>query len=216
MPTEEDENYDDPDDAHFHTTSINVPSSTALQEHPTDHPDRPVNEKPSAPSTADAKPTPTKPSHTDEEEVGTKPDTSESASPSPSESFLLPSIFPTFGVSPRTQIWIYGAIAAIIIFCVALGSYLFFQRRRKQGIDRDDYEFAILQDEDAGEGPRGAPQKRRGGELYDAFAGESDEEEQFFSDDEGPAEYHDEDEKGGMLRSQDGSNELDEKSRARD
>ena len=31
----------------------------------------------------------------------------------------MPSIFPTFGVSKRTQIWIYGALTLIILFCAA-------------------------------------------------------------------------------------------------
>lgn len=56
-----------------------------------------------------------------------------------------------------------------------------------------DYEFEMIDDHDAAAGQplSGAKtrKKRRGGELYDAFAGESDEE--IFSEGE-DAEYRDE------------------------
>ncbi|PBP22463.1 subtilase [Diplocarpon rosae] len=55
--------------------------------------------------------------------------TSPTTSPTPSatdsaSSGWLPSFFPTFGVSSKTQIWIYGAAALILIFCSGLGVYL--------------------------------------------------------------------------------------------
>ncbi|KAI9727882.1 MAG: pheromone processing endoprotease [Chrysothrix sp. TS-e1954] len=122
-------------------------------------------------------------------------------STAPPDSFL-PSPFPTFGVSKHTQIWIYAAVAAILAFLVSLSVYLYMARRRRlRNLARENYEFDVLDDasdgdsDDDGEGKRrlvnGNAAKRRGskmqgkrraGELYDAFAGESDEE--VFSDDE--------------------------------
>jgi kexin len=100
-----------------------------------------------------------------------------------SDSFL-PSFFPTFGVSKRTQIWIYGSIGLIVVFCIGLGVYFLLQRRKRMRNDpRDAYEFEMVGDADddeqqglnsrSGSGNRRA---RRGGELYDAFAGESDDD----------------------------------------
>ena len=199
MPTEDEDEFEaEPDEGSVETTIVSVPSSTTLPAHPTDHPDRPVNQKPSAASTTSSPATATdEPTHTDEQEVGTKPDAAASATATETSSFF-PSMFPTFGVSPRTQIWIYGAITLILIFCIALGTYMFMQRRKKRGIDRDDYEFAVLTEEDGADTGPGGKQRRRGGELYDAFAGESDEE-LFFSDEETPGYRDEEDEKAGMM-----------------
>jgi kexin len=94
----------------------------------------------------------------------------------------LPSFFPTFGVSKKTQIWIYGSIGLIVVFCGALGVYYYVQRKKRlRNNPRDDYEFEVLDDHDDDTGGMnghagGRRAKRRGGELYDAFAGESDEE----------------------------------------
>ncbi|KMU89515.1 KEX1 protease [Coccidioides immitis H538.4] len=117
---------------------------------------------------------------------------------------FLPSPFPTFGVSKRTQIWIYGSIALIFIFCVTLGVYFLIQRqKRRRNNPHDDYEFEMVAEDEEGYPLNGAgagvpmgkkqPQRRRrGGELYDAFAGESDEE--IFSDSEdGEKPYYDDD-----------------------
>lgn len=97
-----------------------------------------------------------------------------------SKEHFLPHYFPTFGVSKRTQIWIYGALAIIVLFCAGLGAYFFVQRRRRIRNSRDAYEFDVLDDADAGASLTGAASgrrpRRRAGELYDAFAGESDEE----------------------------------------
>lgn len=103
--------------------------------------------------------------------------------------------FPSFGVSRHTQAWIYGSAALIILFCTSLGIYLFVQRRRRlKNNPRDNYEFAMLDDQEETDGMLAAGSKRgrrrRAGELYDAFAGESDEE--LFSDEDG--EYRDADE----------------------
>jgi kexin len=168
--------HDDDDhniiDVPTHTTSVPVkpgtnPTGTAV---PSDLPNRPVNQKPSE-TTADAAQTalPT-------------------ASSSPSENFL-PNPFPTFGVSKRTQIWIYGALSLIVIFIAGLGAYLFVARRKRLRDSRDSYEFEVLDDaedrEDTGMlGRKKRP--KRGGELYDAFAGESEEELSGEEGDEGP------------------------------
>jgi kexin len=107
-----------------------------------------------------------------------------------SDSFL-PSFFPTFGVSKRTQIWIYGSIGLIVVFCIGLGAYFLVQRRKRlRNNPRDAYEFEMVADADDDEQRgltsrkgRGKGRAKRGGELYDAFAGES--EDDLYSDDEG-------------------------------
>jgi kexin len=115
-----------------------------------------------------------------------------SATSLPADSFL-PSAFPTFGLSKSTQVWVYGALSLILIFCGSLAIYFYLQRRKRlRNNPRDNYEFAMLDDQEDAEGmlsgvAGGRKGRRRAGELYDAFAGESDEE--LFSDDEG---YRDE------------------------
>ena len=107
---------------------------------------------------------------------------------------FLPHYFPTFGVSKRTQIWIYGALAIIVLFCAGLASYIYIIRRRRRRNERDDYEFEMLDDDGEGVNATGGKRtKRRAGELYDAFAGESDEDNQLLSDedDEDDEAYHD-------------------------
>ncbi|KAL1953797.1 hypothetical protein VTO42DRAFT_2258 [Malbranchea cinnamomea] len=172
-------------------------SPTTISTNPTDHIDRPVNSKPT-PTTESASPSAT---------------TGDSASQSTagfSDNFL-PSPFPTFGVSKSTQIWIYGSFALILVFCAALGIYFLVQRRKRlRNNPRDDYEFEMVAADDetgllgggrgaGGAGGRGA-QRRRGGELYDAFAGDSDDEEDGIlsdsehgveSDSEDGESYHD-------------------------
>lgn len=215
LPTEnDDDNHDvETTSAIVGTTSIVVPTHTGEPEgNPTDHIDRPVNSKTVAdptvtntPAKTDATtPTPTSTSvsptePTEDEEV--KP----SATATPGSNFL-PSIFPTFGVSKRTQVWIYGAFALIAVFCSSLSVWYILARRRRQRNARDEYEFEMLNDEDAdddhspsgangfGAGSR-AKGKRRAGELYDAFAEGSDDEEDVFSlgedDHEEPESYRD-------------------------
>lgn len=118
---------------------------------------------------------------------------------------FLPSPFPSFGVSKVTQIWIYGSVALIFIFCVALGIYFVVQRRKRlRNTPRDDYEFEMVAEDEEGyplsgaaaagalSGKKQSQRRRRGGELYDAFAGESDEE--IFSESEvGEKPYYDHD-----------------------
>ncbi|KAI9848475.1 MAG: pheromone processing endoprotease [Thelocarpon superellum] len=189
MPTLSDDDDHETMPGSATTTIIGlVPTSTAsLPSIPTDHIDRPVNEKPGAPQ---------------DEMV---PTSATSATPSasaepPSSSasdHFLPSFFPTFGVSKRTQIWIYGALTIIVLFCVGLGAYFYLARRKRlRNNPRDNYEFEMLADAEDREGMLGgvggARAKRRAGELYDAFGGESDEE--LFSDEEKEDADADEDE----------------------
>lgn len=117
-----------------------------------------------------------------------------------SSSSWLPSFLPTFGVSSRTQAWIYGAVGLIVAFCFGLGVYLFIARRRRlRNSPRDNYEFELLDEQEtqglnSGEkgfaaGKKG--RKTRGGELYDAFAGGSEDEEDFVEE-----QYRDRDDSG--------------------
>jgi kexin len=189
IPTEHDDDDHDKIENHpAHTTSVSIPAGTkpTITAIPADHPDRPVNQKPSQTSANGAQTAVTSLLAT--------------ASSAPSENFL-PSIFPTFGVSKRTQIWIYGAVALILVFVIGLGAYLFVARRKRLRDSRDSYEFEVLDDvedrEDTGMLGAAAGRKksraRRGGELYDAFAGESDED--LISDEEGDeGPYRDRDE----------------------
>ncbi|EOA89007.1 pheromone processing endoprotease [Exserohilum turcicum] len=179
----EDDDHDKIEDHPAITTSIPVPSSTApaMTSLPDDHPDRPVNQKPT--------PTPTTADNGVQSSVTPTPSATETAAPT--ENFL-PSPFPTFGVSKRTQIWIYGALSLILVFIVGLCTYLFIARRKRMKDSRDAYEFEVLDGEEdrddqgllSGAGAGGRKKRtKRGGELYDAFAGESDED--LLSDDEG-------------------------------
>ncbi|KAF2013391.1 KEX1 protease precursor [Aaosphaeria arxii CBS 175.79] len=202
LPDEHDDDDHDVVDNHpAHTTSVVVPTATgAPGEKPSDHPDRPVNQKPSA-ATSSVSTTPASPTA----------DASATASSAP-ENFL-PSPFPTFGVSKRTQIWIYGALGLILIFCGSLAVYLYLARRKRLQSTRDNYEFEMLDDAEDDEGGartgmlsnaaggKKGKRARRGGELYDAFAGESDEDLLSDSGDEGPyrdREERDYNEKAGI------------------
>ncbi|KAL2808350.1 peptidase S8/S53 domain-containing protein [Aspergillus granulosus] len=159
------------------------------------------------------------PSHTVTRPVNTKPtptdsEASESTTPSPSptsDSFL-PSFFPTFGASKHAQVWIYTAIGSIIFFCIGLGIYFQVQRRRRLRNDRDDYDFEMIEDEDETKAMNGSSTRRRGGELYNAFAGES-EEEPLFSDEDDDEPYRDQANSPNPRRS--GSADLDDTRRDR-
>lgn len=138
-----------------------VVDPTAL---PSDHPDRPV--KPTGTATDGL---PTSSSTTDQAAAATS-----------AASSWLPSFLPTFGASPHTLAWIYGALGLITLFVCGLGAWWWIVRRRRlRNNPRDDYEFELLNEEE-GEGLAGGiekGQKRRGGELYDAFAGGSEDED---------------------------------------
>lgn len=193
LPEEHDDDHETAT-AVVSTTSVDAGSpTTPLPETPTDHIDRPTKPRPSDATDTTATVTTTNtisvPAATTT--VVGEPTTSASAEPSHtySDSFL-PSFFPTFGVSKRTQIWIYGSIGLIIVFCGGLGVYFLVQRRKRlRNNPRDVYEFEMVGDTDDDEqqglnprGKRGTGRARRGGELYDAFAGESDED--LYSDEE--------------------------------
>ncbi|KAI1774712.1 peptidase S8/S53 domain-containing protein [Hypoxylon cercidicola] len=152
------------------TTSLPAPTEAADTAIPTalpsDHPERPI-----------------KPSKTTGEDVATETGTeSAAAETTTAASSWLPSFLPSFGVSSSTQAWIYGSIGLIVAFCAGLGAWFWFVRRKqRRNNPRDDYEFEPLNPEDGGDNLGGATgekgQKRRGGELYDAFAGGSEDEE---------------------------------------
>jgi len=155
------------------TTSISIPSTSILSG--TGHPTRPAIAKPTADNGADTG-------------EGSAPDDSNNSS---GDGSFLPSPFPTFGVSKRTQIWIYGAVALILAFVAALAVYYCVVRRRRARNARDDYAFEMVGDEDEdgdADGPSRRARKgrrgRRAGELYDAFAGESDEDSLLSGDEE--------------------------------
>ncbi|KAL2755112.1 hypothetical protein ACRALDRAFT_1043800 [Sodiomyces alcalophilus JCM 7366] len=95
---------------------------------------------------------------------------------------------PSFGVSGKAQLWIYGALVLMVTFCVGLGIWLFMARRRKLlNNPRDNYEFELLNEDESqglsggekGAGAGAKTRRTRGGELYDAFAGGSDDEDGF-------------------------------------
>ncbi|KAI9828736.1 MAG: pheromone processing endoprotease [Thelocarpon impressellum] len=226
MPTEHD------DDDHDATTTV-VATTTSIGEEepattvhvvPTDHPDRPVNEKPDGDGDGDGDgATATSPATSDATATATATAT-EGPQPLPTSDLehFLPSFFPTFGVSKRTQIWIYGAVAIIVLFCAGLGAYFALARRRRlRNSAREDYEFEMLEDADDREAMLGGASggrraRKRAGELYDAFAGESDEElfsEDDDEDDDQEADaaeaYRDKDDGGG--EGEEGGREPDEK-----
>lgn len=165
-------------------TSISIPmsSSSAMAGNPTDHPDRPVNSKPTGTGSS-------------EEQVSA---TSSSApvATTTAASGWLPSSFPTFGLSPHTQVWVFGSIGLIAVFCCGLGIYFYMARiKRLRNNPRDTYEFDVLQDEEAegltGNGAARKKGKRRAGELYDAFAAGSEDEDEEFSEDDNEKQYRD-------------------------
>lgn len=197
FPNEHDDDDHDRQDGIASTTSILIPTSTSALPtiNPSDHPDRPVNSKPTEPPTASSITSSTgivaATTVTPEQPVTTTTETFPSststmivpptASASSSADSFLPSPFPSFGVSKSTQTWVYGAGALILVFCVSISTYFYMARRKRLRFGQESYEFNALNDEDeAGAGGRNR-HKRRAGDLYDAFAGGSDEN--LFSDD---------------------------------
>ncbi|EGO52593.1 hypothetical protein NEUTE1DRAFT_133220 [Neurospora tetrasperma FGSC 2508] len=183
MPTEEDDN----DHAAIATTTLPATTTTlppqpiATDTKPTtvsDHPNRPVNSKPTPTDASNPSPT------SDEQ-------TSETTTPA--NSTWLPSFLPTFGKSAATMVWVYGSAALIGVFCISLAVYFWLARRKRlRNNPRGDYEFELLDEEEAeglagggssaekrraGAGGLAGGKRTRGGELYDAFAGGSDDED---------------------------------------
>lgn len=189
MPTEHDDDDHDVISASPSLVSVSPGAAqTYLPANPTDHQHRPVNAKPTA-TKAGQTPASGTSTMTASEVPDVPPEEDEK------DAHFLPHYFPTFGVSKRTQIWIYGAFAIIVLFCAGLGTYYLVQRRKRRRSERDDYEFEML-DEDEGmlngrTGAGGRKKGRRAGELYDAFAAASDEE-QLLSESEAEEEYKDE------------------------
>jgi kexin len=189
LPEENDDDHPY-EDAHVATTTLEAtPTKTVAPANPDDHHDRPVNAKPQETSTK-PEPTPDTKPETKPVEDEKKPNPTaggETASPSPTSSDYISSYLPTFGTSKRTQAWIYASFAMIVVFFIGLGVYFQLQRvKRRRTTAHDDYEFEMIEDEDEMQPMTGASGRtqRRGGELYNAFAGESDEE--MFSDDDEP------------------------------
>lgn len=183
FPTEHDDDHTI-EDAIVATTSVSTePSKTEAPGVPNETVNRPVNAKPTETGEPPAEEPPT-PIESPDPRPPAETEPAIPTSTPVSESFL-PSFFPTFGASKRTQAWIYAAIGSIIVFCIGLGLYFNVQRHRRiRDNPRDDYDFEVIEDEDelhAMTGLSGRTQ-RRGGELYNAFAGESDEG--MFSDDD--------------------------------
>jgi len=217
MPTETDD--DDHDvisaSASLHPITPGTGTETGLPANPSDHQDRPVNAKPtgvdealsvsSTAATSTSSSTVTSPLSSIEAET--------SLSVTTTSEHFLPHYFPTFGVSKHTQIWIYGSLFLILLFCGGLGMYFYLQHRKRKRASREDYEFEMLEEEEALNGAKGGKRpKRRAGELYDAFAGESDEDEQLLSDEEEKGEgYRDAEPEGeeerGRSKSRDGDGE---------
>lgn len=184
LPTEHDDDHSI-EDSIVVTTSVEPgPTSTQLPD-PSNTLDRPVNVKPT-------------PTETESEAESESP----TPTPTPASDSFLPSFFPTFGASKHTQVWIYAAISSIIVFCIGLGVYFQIQRRRRLRNDRDDYDFEMIEDEDEAKGLNGSSTRRRGGELYNAFAGES-EEEPLFSDEDDDEPYRDQEAAGRRSTSAD-------------
>ena len=170
--------------ASHHTTSVAVPTETGRPPgNPDDHQHRPVASKI---TTTAADTTTGLPSPVDDEVVPTSDaDTDED------ESSFLPHPFPTFGVSKRTQIWIYGAIGLILVFLAVLGGWWYWMRRKKRWMNRSEYDFELVgheddDDYDASRGMNGnadaggGRRKKRAAQLYDAFAEGTDDEAEMF------------------------------------
>ena len=179
MPDEHDDDHEVAT-AIVTTTSISADPglhSTPPPGNPTGHIDRPTKPRPSDGPSATDDGTPT---------ATAEPDSTASTAPDATHTYsdsFLPSFFPTFGVSKKTQIWIYGSLGLIIVFCAGLGVYFLVQRRKRLNSTRDGYEFEMVNTEDEDEAARkGLRRPRRGGDLYNAFAADSDEE--LYSDDE--------------------------------
>ena len=191
MPTEHEDDDHDVITASASTATVSNTAAETPSSNPSGHITRPVNAKPTAPAPI------TGPSSSPGAALTSNPTSTPTSSAKPSTSTtassdnFLPHVFPTFGVSKKTQIWIYGSFVIILLFCAGLGTYFFVQRRKRARINRDDYEFEVVNNDDVNTGLNGRTngrRSRRGGELYDAFAGESDEE--LLSDEEG--KYRDE------------------------
>lgn len=212
LPTDHDDDDHDVMTASVGFASVTHSGAEAPSGNPSDHIDRPVNAKPTAPPPLKSTGSPTIPTSSDsgladeDDQVTSTPlptsSSNATTASSSSPDHFLPPNFPTFGVGKKTQIWIYCSLLLIILFCSGLGAYFFIQRRKRLQRDaRDDYEFDTLPGDEDGQvdGSAGARMgrkgrsKRRGGELYDAFAaGSEDEDEGLLSESEVESEKDEE------------------------
>lgn len=152
------------------TTPIPPPQSTQdlPVSVPSDHPERP---------TKNPEPTPAN------DENATQTHVAQETTTSASSSWV--SWLPSFGASKK--VWIYGAAGLIGAFCCGLGIYFWVARRRRLRNDpRNTYEFELIDEEEAeglNSGEKNVASKKgrrtRGGELYDAFAGGSDDDDEY-------------------------------------
>ncbi|TQV95510.1 KEX1 protease precursor [Cordyceps javanica] len=159
------------------TTSVSpvaTPDDSQTAELPDDHINRPTK-----PAGGEATPSPTTST------PASTPVDQEPAESSPSSNWI--SWLPSFGASKTAQIWIYGAGGLIGAFGIGLGIFFYIARRRRLRNDsRNNYEFELLDEEEDGNGRQGVEKglvsgksgrRTRGGELYDAFADGSSEDE---------------------------------------
>lgn len=193
LPTEEDDND------HDKIETVSIPAATTslgpaptqdtthTDEVPDDHIHRPTKPVGEAPTTT----TPTNNNETPASSpVDKEPATS---SGTPSSNWI--SWLPSFGASKTAQIWIYGAAGLIAAFGIGLGIFFYIARRRRLRNDsRSNYEFELIDEEGGHGGGRGengvekglvsgkSGRRTRGGELYDAFADGSSEEDESDAD----------------------------------
>ncbi|KAI5798826.1 peptidase S8/S53 domain-containing protein [Geopyxis carbonaria] len=164
------------------TSKLSTPTSGIVKVtgNPVDHIHRPVNSKISESTESTS-------NNATGQAANSTSFTSEETENS-SNTGLLPSFLPTFGVSAKTQAWIYGSFVVISAFVALVAIYVVRQRRKERARkDGRNYDFEALNDEDAEEGLMGGQSqgpsnngRRKARDLYDAFGASDDEE--FFSD----------------------------------
>lgn len=190
---DDDHDFDKPSStisATVSTTSLNPISTSTAPPITTDQPNRPVRPKPTSTLTASSSPT--------------APSGDLAASSTAAPSSWLPGWLPSFGFGPKTTIWIYAAAVLIVGFCTGLAIYFYLARRKRlRNSARDNYEFDLIRDDEEAEGLTGGRPKRRAGELYDAFAAGSEDEDGLSDVDEEGEEYHDVAGGGKVRRSMD-------------
>ncbi|KAG5933840.1 hypothetical protein E4U59_006598 [Claviceps monticola] len=172
LPTEHD------DDDHDKIETISAPAATSTLG------DSPEGTKTHAGNPTDHPHRPTKPTSSPGDDNPTAPEATPSATSTTPSSWI--DKFPTFASSKK--VWIIGAASLIGIFCLGIGIYIWVARRRRlRNNPRNTYEFELLDEEEGdgltannASGEKGAGGRRtRGGELYDAFAGGSEDEQEF-------------------------------------
>ncbi|KAK4680797.1 pheromone processing endoprotease [Podospora pseudoanserina] len=207
MPTEEDDN----DHANLATTTVGAVTTTVAPPVGTGNPDGNPSVQPTeVPSRPIKPPQPSESTGTDSQEA--EPENTQASN-------WLPSFLPSFGMSKATQVWIYGSLVLIVLFCSGLGIYFYLARRKRlRNNPRNEYEFELLDEEEAeglagnnsekgvvAAGAGGRKGRTRGGELYDAFAGGSDDEDEFgggAGGDERGVGYRDQPSSGGSSSGQ--------------